>query len=173
MELWDLYDVHRTKLNKTHIRGSRLPKDTYHIVIHACLFNSKDEMLIQQRSANKGGWANLWDLTVGGSALSGETSQMAVQRELVEELGIHVDFEALRPAFSINFSEGFDDIYLVRKDVDLKDIQLQEEEVQDIRWASKEEILKMIEDKTFVEYKASLIELIFDALNNDKIGCLK
>lgn len=173
MEIWDLYDVHRTKLNQTHIRGSRLPKDTYHIVIHACIFNSNGEMLIQQRSSSKGGWANLWDITVGGSAIQSETSQQAIQRELFEELGVDYDFTQIRPNFTINFSEGFDDFYIITQDVDLNEVKLQEDEVQAVRWANKNEILDMINDCTFIDYKPSLIELIFDALDSSQLGCLK
>lgn len=29
----------------------------------------------------------MWDLTVGGSAISGDTSQMAAEREVYEEIG--------------------------------------------------------------------------------------
>lgn len=60
-------------------------KGTYHLVVHVCVFNQKGEMLIQQRQPFKQGWPNLWDVTMGGSALAGETSQQAAMRELKEE----------------------------------------------------------------------------------------
>lgn len=82
MELWDIYNRDKTKTNKTMVRGEKFEKGACHLVVHACIFNSKDEMLIQQRQPFKSGWPNMWDITVGGSALSGESSQTAIEREL-------------------------------------------------------------------------------------------
>ena len=117
MELWDLYDSGRNKLNKTMIRGEKQPKNTYRIIVHICIFNSEGKMLIQQRQPFKKGFSNMWDITVGGSAIAGDDSRMAAQRELLEELGIDHDFSALRPALTINFELGFDDMYVIKKDV--------------------------------------------------------
>ncbi|WP_444811847.1 NUDIX domain-containing protein, partial [Streptococcus canis] len=54
----------------------------------------------------------LWDVTVGGSALAGETAQQAAMRELEEELGLSLELTGVRPHFTINFGEGFDDTFL-------------------------------------------------------------
>ena len=75
-----------------------------------------NQMLIQQRQPYKKGWPNMWDLTVGGSALKGESSFQAAERELFEELGIKIDLSEKRPAFTINFENGFDDYYLIDHD---------------------------------------------------------
>lgn len=73
MELWDVYDINRNKTNKTMVRGESFAKGNYHLVVHVCVFNSKGEMLIQQRQPFKEGWPNMWDITVGGSATKGDT----------------------------------------------------------------------------------------------------
>ena len=101
MERWDIYNIDRQKTGRTMIRGEKMARDDYHLVAHVCLFNERGEMLIQQRSANKSTWANRWDLTVGGSALSGETSRDAAQRELREELGVEYDFSDLTTSTSL------------------------------------------------------------------------
>ena len=88
MELWDVYDKDRVKTGETMERGSAFADGAYHLVVHVCIFNSKGEMLIQQRQPFKEGWPNLWDLTVGGSAVAGESSGEAAKRELFEEIGI-------------------------------------------------------------------------------------
>ncbi len=162
MELWDLYDINRTKLSKTMFRGDLFEKDTYHLVVHVCIFNSKGEMLIQQRQTFKEGWPNMWDITVGGSATKGDTSQTAAERELFEEIGLKLNLQTLRPHITINFNNGFNDIYLVNKDVDMKELSLQYEEVQSVKWASNEEILSMIETGEFIPYFPSLISLLFE-----------
>ena len=165
MELWDLYDINRNKIGKTIQRGELLSPGEYHLVVHVCLFNSQGEMLIQQRQPFKKGWSNLWDISCGGSATMGDTSQSAISRELQEELGITYDFNEIRPNFTINFTNGFDDYYLIDLDMDLNDLTLQYEEVQKVKWASKEEILNMIKTGEFIPFYDSLIHLIFDSRN--------
>jgi len=131
-------------------------------VAHVCLFNERGEMLIQQRSANKSTWANRWDLTVGGSALSGEASRDAAQRELREELDVEYDFSDCRPNLTMQFDHddrGFDDIYLI--DFTPEQFCLQPEEVQAVRWASRDEILEAIRDGSFAPYHEDLIRLLF------------
>jgi isopentenyldiphosphate isomerase len=169
MELWDVYDINRNKTNKTMVRGEAFEKDSYHLVVHVCVFNSKDEMLIQQRQPFKKGWSNMWDVTVGGSAAKGDTSQSAAERELFEEIGLTVDLKNIRPHITINFNNGFDDIYLIEQEVDMDELSLQYEEVQSVKWASKEEIFSMIENGEFIPYHQSLIQLFFDS--RKQYGC--
>jgi isopentenyldiphosphate isomerase len=169
MELWDLYDINRNKTNKTMVRGEPFEKNNYHLVVHVCIFNSAGDMLIQQRQPFKEGWSNMWDITVGGSAIKGDTSQSAAERELYEEIGLTVDFKNIRPNITINFNNGFDDIYLIEQEVDINELSLQYEEVQNVKWASKEEIFSMIESGIFIPYYPSLIQLLFDI--RKQYGC--
>ncbi|MHB9031882.1 MAG: NUDIX hydrolase, partial [Anaerolineae bacterium] len=144
------------------LRGGNWPPGAYHLVVHVCLFNSSGEMLIQQRQPFKEGWSNMWDVTVGGSALAGETSQAAATRELQEELGYRVDLTGERPHLTINFDVGFDDFYLVKVEPALNELHLQPTEVQAVRWATKRAILSMIDSGEFIPYHRSLIALLFD-----------
>ncbi|OAA88799.1 NUDIX hydrolase [Clostridium coskatii] len=169
MELWDVYDSERNKTNRTMVRGRDFNEGDYHMVVHICIFNSKGEILIQQRQPFKEGWSNMWDITVGGSAIEGETSQMAAKRELMEELGIKINLQDIRPHLTINFDNGFDDVYLIQKDIDIVDLTLQYEEVKCVKWASKEEIFSMIDSGEFIPYYKSLIQLFFDSKN--QYGC--
>ncbi len=161
MEIWDLYDKDRIKTGETMVRGSKFKEKTYHLVVHVCIFNLEGKMLIQQRQPFKDGWPNMWDITVGGSAVSGDTSQLAAEREVYEEIGYKLSLDGIRPSLTINFDKGFDDIYLIQKDIDISKLKLQYEEVQSIKWASKEEILSMIDEEIFIPYHKSLIDLLF------------
>lgn len=170
MELWDIYNIDRTKSNRTMVRGDEFESDSYHLAVHACIFNSNNEMLIQQRQPFKSGWSDMWDITVGGSAVSGETSQTAVERELFEEIGLKINFQNIRPNLTVNFDVGFDDIYLIEKEVDINGLKLQYEEVQRVKWASIDEIYQKIDEGIFIPYYKSLIKLFFDMRN--KYGCI-
>ena len=162
MEVWDTYNANREKTGKM-IRGAAFEKGALHLVVHVCLFGPDGRMLIQQRQKDKQGWPGFWDITVGGSAVAGEDAQTAASRELNEELGIRVDLTGVRPNLTVNFDHGFDDIFLVEKDVKLSETVLQAEEVQNVKWATREEIRQMITDHTFIPYYPSFIDLIFDS----------
>lgn len=166
MELWDIYDIDRSKTGRTIQRGEAFCEGDYHLVVHVCIFNAKGEMLIQQRQSFKEGWPNMWDITVGGSAVSGESSQTAAEREVFEELGIRLDLQGIRPHFTINFGDGFDDIYLIEKEVDLSGLKLQYEEVQNAKWADREEVLELLRKGAFIPYYENYINLLFDMKTN-------
>jgi len=162
MEIWDIYDHNRIKKNKTIVRGSDINPGDYHLVIHICVLNNENKMLIQQRQPFKEGFSNLWDLTCGGSAHTGEDSRQAAHRELLEEIGLDLDFSSIRANLTINFKYGFDDYYVIRKNVELSKLKLQEEEVKAVKWASKAEIMDMIDTKEFIPYHKELIGLLFE-----------
>jgi len=167
MEVWDLYDKNRQKTGLTMKKSESFPKGEYYSLrVNLCLFNKNGEMLIQQRHASKKHWPNLWDLTLSGGSVAGENSLDAITREVYEELGLNLDFSKERPFFTINNGSSFNDYYLIEKDVNLKKIKFQDGEVQAVKWASKEEILKMIENKEFLLYYPSFIETIFEMSKN-------
>ncbi|MDM8196388.1 NUDIX domain-containing protein [Massilimicrobiota timonensis] len=53
-------------------------------------------MLIQQRFKKRKTWSGLWDMSAGDSALMKETSYMAAEREVYEELGIQLSLKDIR-----------------------------------------------------------------------------
>ena len=161
MEKWDLYTLDRVKTNRVITRGDDIPKNLYHLVVHVCIFNAKNQMLIQQRQTFKKGWPNMWDITVGGSAMIGENSRQAAMREVAEELGLKIDLKNTPPVITKYFSEGFDDIYILEKEIDISKLTLQYEEVQAVKWAGIEEILDMIGLKKFIPYDESVIQFLF------------
>ena len=170
MEYWDVYDINRIKTGKTMIRGSEFEDNAYHLVVHVCIFNNKGEMLIQQRQPFKEGWPNMWDISVGGSAVAGDTSQTAAEREVLEEIGLKLALNGIRPHLTINFDRGFDDIYLIEKNVDINELILQPEEVQAVKWAGRDEIIAMIEKGDFIPYYPELVNLFFQI--RKKYGCI-
>ena len=103
MELFDLYTADRVKTDRTMVRGEQTPEGFYRMVVHVCIFDSEGRMLIQQRQPFKHGWSNLWDISVGGSAVSGDSSRSAAERETFEELGLVIDLKNERPTLTIHF----------------------------------------------------------------------
>ena len=166
-ELRDIYDIDRQLTGRTAIRGINSEGELY-LIVHVCIFNSKGQMLIQQRQNCKS-WAGYWDVSVGGCAVAGETSRDAAHRELLEEIGLDVDFTGRRPHFTHNFEKGFDDFYLLNMEPRLADLRLQPEEVSAVRWAGADEILAMIDGGKFIPYFKSVVQMMFDVRH--KLDC--
>lgn len=162
MEVWDIYDVYRCPTGRTMLRGETVQEGDYHMVVHVIIFNRAGQMLIQQRQRCKRSWPNAWDISVGGCAIQGESSQQAAMREVREELGLEIDLRDTAPDLTLTFPSGFDDMYIVERELDAAALQLQKEEVQAARWAEREEILRMLKSGEFVTYRPGLIEVLFD-----------
>ena len=169
MEYLDLYDVNRRKTGETMVRGSKMPKDRYRLVVRVLVFNSDGKMLIQQRASERNSYPDMWDFSVGGSVEAGEASSQGAERELLEELGIQFNISGMLPSFSINFEQGFDDFYIINYDISADDVILQKEEVQAVTWATKEEVIDMIRKGEFINFRESLVDLVF-SFNEKRYG---
>ena len=152
-EFFDVLNERGEYTNKVVSRDECHKKGLWHkAVVVFIISNDNKRILLQQRSANKKLWPNLWDITAGGHVLSGEFGYNTVIRETKEEIGIDIDksdleFIGCTTSETISgdiINRHFNEYYIVHKDVDLKDIILQKEEVQDIKWFTKEEIVDKI-----------------------------
>ena len=163
MELVDLYDENRVPLGRVAERHAKKAPGEYRMVVHVCVFNSLGQLLIQRRSPEKRVWPELWDVSVGGGVDAGETSRQGAEREVLEELGYDLDLTGLRPAVTVNFEGGFDDFFVVTRDLDLRDLRLQKEEVSDVRWVTLEEAMAMLDSGAFIPYPPSFLQFLFEA----------
>nr|WP_325242074.1 NUDIX domain-containing protein [uncultured Oscillibacter sp.] len=162
MELVDLYDENRLPLGKTAERSAPRAPGEYRMVVHVCVFDRRGRLLIQRRAPEKFIWPDLWDVSVGGGVDAGETSRRGAEREFREELGYPLDLSGLRPSLTVNFDGGFDDFYILTKDLDPEELTLQAGEVRAVRWASREEVLDMLGQGTFIPYPESFLRFLFD-----------
>ena len=169
MEYLDIYDEQRRWLGYSRPRGASYMPGEYHLIVHVCLMNERGEMLIQQRSDSVAKWPGMWDLTIGGHVLAGETPEQAAEREVQEELGLQIILSEAGTV-EMTIQNRLDTIFVVpvkcvrEYDGDaehlLKNLVLQEEEVKAVRWASIEEIRSMIENRRFLGYPMDIIEKI-------------
>ena len=166
MELVDLYDENRIPLGRTAQRYSRREKGTYRLIVHVCIFDHRGRLLIQRRAKDQRLWPEKWDLSAAGGVSAGETTRTSAQREVAEELGLSIHLEGVRPLCTVNFSTGFDEYYILRQDVDLTSLRLQEEEVSAVRWATRQQVLDMARRGEFISYPESFLCYLFDAARN-------
>ena len=163
MERLDIYDYQGHLTGKTIDRSQEgtLADGQYFLIGHVCVFDATGQLLIQKRHKSDDTDGH-WDLTVAGHVHSGETSQVAAMREAREEMGISVDLTVQAPLMRLRFDHGFDDIYVVIGDFPVESLALQASEVSAARYATKEEVLGMIHEGTFLPYIESFIEALYD-----------
>ena len=68
-------------------------KAVLHRAFSIFIFNSKGEMLLQQRALNKYHSPGLWTNTCCSHPRSGESLQQATSRRLLEEMGMHCEMK--------------------------------------------------------------------------------
>jgi len=161
MEVWNLYNLAGEKLEQTLIRGQKIPKGMYHMVVHIMIKNSNGEYLIQKRSDSKESLPSIWAFT-GGSAVLGEVSEEAAIRELGEETGIHLNKGDLTFSTRLIKHNHFADIWYNHMDVDISKLRFQEEEVSALDFKTKKEVLEMIELGEFHRYETEYLSAVFN-----------
>ena len=146
MEYVDLFDKNRISLNMTKERFECVP-DSYTQVVHVWIKNDKGEFLIQKRSMKKKAFPGKWSVT-GGGVESGETPLNAAIRECKEEIGIDIILENIELLMTIKRQDIFMDIFLAHQSFSIEDVELEENEVDEVKWATEKEIRKLMkEDK--------------------------
>ena len=162
MELWDLYTRDRIKTGETHIRGVPLPNDRYHLVVNVWIKNSESKYLISRRSKTRISNPLKFE-PVAGSALKGETSIDAAMRETKEEVGVDLDMSMgkLVHAGVRKKLNAIVDVWLFKYDgeVDLKNATT--DEVESVKWMTKNEIYKLYDSGMMVNNIAKYMNMIF------------
>lgn len=157
----DLYNSKLELTDKTYFKGDKIPEGYYPMVVMVVIRNSKGEFLMQKRVETKGGD---WGVT-GGHPKSGETPIEGIISEVKEELGLDFSKENF-----IEYDYGCDGkdwyrMYFVNKDVDIKDIKVQEEELSEVRWFSMEEMKHMVEINELNENQISCFNKVCKFIN--------
>ena len=163
----DKFDNKRRPLGYTRERHE-FKEGEYMQAMHCWIVNSKGEFLFQKRSMLKDTHAGEWSSTGGGSD-PGETTLETLVRECEEELGITVDLDNVELIMMYRKKVGFVDVYLFKADIDIKDIVMQETEVDEVKWATREEMEKMVEDGIFADNIANYRKLFFRLLKNSSL----
>ena len=161
-EYWDIYDKNRVFQNRTIKRGDSFGEGEYYVCCEVWLQNSQGKLLVTQRHPSKKA-GGLWEF-VGGGVLAGETTVQAAVREVKEEIGISLTGDELSLLHIYKQRNYFMDIYLVKKDVNIESIVLNENETINAKWVSKEELRVMIEEQKVVRSVAQRFNLLRNKL---------
>ncbi len=158
----DLYNSNLEKTNKTYFKGDIIPEGYYPMVVMIAIENSNGEFLMQKRSKNKGGD---WGVT-GGHPKSGESPIDGIVTEVKEELGIDINKDEV-----IEFNSGCDGkdcyrMYYIKKDINLNDINIQEEELSEVKYFSMEELEDMVNNNELNEDQVAFFKKCRNFIEN-------
>ena len=157
-ELVDVYNKDKNITGKIIKREdiNLLNEDEYIITVHCFIINSLNQILLTQRSLtkNRGG---KWEET-HGALRTGETSVEGIKRELKEEIGLDVQISELRLIKTFIRKNKIRDVYILKKNIPLKKIKLNDGEVMNCKYVDLEEFKKMIKNKecTFEKFEDTI-----------------
>ena len=166
MEYLDVYNKDKELTGKIVPRTKGKPElepGEYIRIIIIFIQNSKNELLIQMTSKEKG---SIW-ATTGGLVSSGDTVDKTVIKEVQEELGLDISNEDVKHIGCFEKGVAFFDVYYLKKDIDIKDITYQKEEVDHVEWLTFDEIDSLISEDKFRPGNIPGLNLLKDYLNNN------
>ena len=140
MELQDLYDKNFNKINKTiRRRLDEIPKDCYIMMSYALIKNNGKYLLEQATPRSDNTLA-----IPGGHVLTGEDGITGLKRELKEELNIESNSIKHIDTIIYPYNNYIFNIYIIEDEIDIDKIIYDSNEVINIDWYTKEEILYRI-----------------------------
>ena len=114
-----------------------------HRSVHLMLFNSNNEILLQKRAPTKTKYPNLYTFSVSG-AVSIESYEKAMKREMKEELSISVPFKKLfKWKYFDKIDKSFRTIYIAQSD---KQVKVDKNEACGIKWISLKDFKKELKE---------------------------
>ena len=140
----------------------------FHKTVWILIINSKKQILAQKRAKTKGLYPGKWDTPAAGHIQSGESVLQACVRETHEELGLDVkseDFVFLREWKMEDLWE-FAQIFLLKTDAKENEMTLQIEEVEEVKWFSYDDFVKLIYSNDFCPHDIKYKDWVCEYLKN-------
>lgn len=117
------------------------------------VLNSKGDILCHQRSLNKERYPGAWMTHFGGHVTEGESFKINALKELEEEIGLHVNTFQLIPwrTSKKDVSHLWVRDFITIYDGPIENLTLQTSEIQQVQWASPDEIMRSLEKEEYMD----------------------
>ncbi len=176
IEYLDILDSKGNKTGEVKSKADVHRDGDWHKTAYIWFVNSKSQVLLQKRSMKKDNSAGLWDISAAGHVSAGQTNIEGAIRETHEELGVDIKPGDLhyvctvategKPRTNPKFhNREYQDVYVVRRDLDIKDLILQESEVDEVKWVDLKEFKKWtLEERPDIVKHKEVYENLFKFL---------
>lgn len=105
------------------------------------IINSQEQILFAKRSFNKINNPGKWGPAVSGTVEENENYLNNIIKETREEIGIDLtqySFEKIEKIYTDGKYNFFCQWYLLKEDIDINNLEIQKDEVEEIKWMNKE-----------------------------------
>lgn len=175
--LCQLYDEHGQPLEgQGATRDDVMSKGLLHAASHVWIWrmnNDQAEVLLQKRGSDVRNYPGLYDISAAGHIDLGETPLQGALRETKEELNLDIAVSDLK-LFAVyrahlqptagRYDNEFQWLYSLEV-TDHENFNLQEEEVDDVRWLPLEQFEAECSTDTYVPHSEAYYETVVHALH--------
>ena len=160
MEYLQVFDENKKKLEEKVSRDEKynLPSDRRFMIVLIFIENSKGEFLLQKTSKSRQSCI----ATTGGHVTYGDSALETVVKECKEELGIDVSANKITYIDTVLFKNCFLETFYTKMELDPSNLTLQTEEVESVKWYTKDEISEFIKQNEFREGNIKPYEKILE-----------
>lgn len=156
MEILDVLDENGNYTGIKEERKNVHEQGLYHMHVGAWIMNEKGEILLEQRASNKKVDPNKW-ARIGGHVDAGEKPIQAIQREILEEIGVKIPLENFivletdkSDVYDSNkkiYNRYFSRSYFAFVEYKIEEYNIQKEEVKALKYITIEEMIKAKEER--------------------------
>lgn len=144
MEMLDILNEDGSLTGEQASKKEAHEKGLWHRAAHVWFVNDNNEILIQKRALHIESHPGEYDISAAGHLSAGDSPTSGALREVEEELGIKIKPNELIKIGEISqqgiqqegryINKEWNDIYVVKKDIPIKEFVIQEEEVELVKY---------------------------------------
>ena len=152
-EYLDILDENGNKTGKIKLRNEVHRDGDWHKAVHIWIINNNGDILLQRRCASKDSHPNMLDISSAGHLQAGDDSLTGAVREIKEELNLDISpnelqfITTLKRKSNKSINNEFDDLYILRINKKIEEMQFQKEEISEIFFVPYKEFKDMVNNK--------------------------